>query len=162
MGNPITMTLPEMDSAIARNVMKWRRLTRSAVHSDSGSDIDALDFEQSLDPHWFDRDGHIMALAENTESRRYSSGAIWSPTKTPADAQTVRLKLSEVFQAVVLARLPIGAMAVFALFVNNPTDDTDSKSHIAMGASEEIATSLCALATVGIDAEIVDADSVTE
>jgi len=71
------------------------------------------------------------------------------------------LKLSEVFQAVVLARLPIGAMAVFALFVNNPTDDTDSKSHIAMGASEEIATSLCALATVGIDAEIVDADSVT-
>ena len=33
MRNPMTMTLSEIDSAIARNIMKWRRLTRSAVES---------------------------------------------------------------------------------------------------------------------------------
>jgi len=66
----------------------------------------------------------------------------------------VRSKLSEIYQAVVLARMAIGAMVVFALFVNNPIENANSKSHIAIGASEEIATSLCALATVGIDAEI--------
>jgi hypothetical protein len=32
----------------------------------------------------------------------------------------------------------------------------NSKSHIAMGASEEIATSVCALATVGMDVEILE------
>jgi hypothetical protein len=161
MGKAIKMTLSEIDSAIARNVMKWRRLTRSAVQPDIGSDPNPQEFEHPLDPHWFDREGHIMATAENTKPLDRVN-AIWSPTNNPADAQMVRLKLSEAFQAVVLARLAVGAMVVFALFVNNPVDEAVSNSHIAMGASEEIATSLCALATVGIDAEIIeDLDSMT-
>jgi hypothetical protein len=115
-----------------------------------------------LDPHWFDREGHIMAVAEITEFRD-GANAIWSPTKNPVDAQMVRFKLSEVFQAVVLARMAVGAMVVFALFVNNPHEGAQSKSHIAMGASEEIATSLCALETAGIDAEILeDVDGLSE
>jgi hypothetical protein len=158
MGNPIKMTLSEIDSAIARNIMKWRRLTRSVVQSDTWSDLELTaipqQLGQSLDPHWFDREGRVMAMAETTESR--GANAVWSPTMNPIDAQTVRFKLSEVFQAVVLARLAVGAMVVFALFVNNPVEGAHSKSHIAMGASEEIATSLCALATVGIDVEILD------
>jgi hypothetical protein len=85
---------------------------------------------------------------------REGSRIIWSPTKNAKDAQMVRYKLAEVFQSIVLARLAVGAMALFALFVNKPVDDGKAESHIAMGASEEIATSLCALATVGINAEI--------
>jgi hypothetical protein len=162
MGNPIKMTLAEIDSAIARNIMKWRRLTRSAVQSDIGSNPIPQHFEQALDPHWFDREGHVMAVAEILESHD-DANAIWSPTNNPVDAQMVRFKLSEAFQAVVLARLALGAMVVFALFVNNPADESRSKPHIAMGASEEIATSLCALATVGMDVELVeDVDSVIE
>ena len=68
----------------------------------------------------------------------------------------VRFKLSEVFQSVVLARLAVEAMVGFALFVNNPIKGSRSKSHIALGATEEIATSLCALATVGIDVELLE------
>jgi len=159
MGNPTKMTLSEIDSAIARNIMKWRRLTRSAVQSDIAPSPSPQPFEQSLDPHWFDRDGHTVAMAENTESREDA----WSPTKNAGDAQRVRFKLSELFQAVVLARLAVGAAAIFALFVNNPVDEGQSKSHIAIGDSEEIATSLCALASVGIDAEIFeDVGSVIE
>lgn len=153
MGKTMIMTLSEIDSAIARNVMKWRRLTRSAVESDTGFSPNLQQFEQSLDPHWFDREGRIMAAAEITESHP-GSNRLWAPTKNPTDAQMVRSKLSEIYQSVVLARLAVGAMVVFALFVNNPIESANSKSHIAMGASEEIATSLCALATVGIDAEI--------
>jgi hypothetical protein len=153
MGTPMKMTLSEIDSAIARNIMKWRRLTRSAVESDSGFSPDPHQFGQSLDPHWFDREGHIVATAEIAESHQ-DSNTIWAPTKNPIDAQMVRFKLSEIYHAVVLARLAVGAMVVFALFVNNPIESANPKSHIAMGASEEIATSLCALTTVGIDAEI--------
>jgi len=153
MGNTMTMTLSEIDSAIARNIMKWRRLTRSAVESDFGFSPNLQQFGQSLDPHWFDREGRIVAKAEITDSHS-SSNALWAPTRNPIDAQMVRSKLSEIYQAVVLARLAVGAMVVFALFVNNPIDSRNMRSHIAMGGSEEIATSLCALATVGIDAEI--------
>jgi len=153
MGNPLTMTLSEIDSAIARNIMKWRRLTRFAVESESEFSPNAQQFGQSLDPHWFDREGRIMATAEITGSHS-GSHTLWAPTKNPLDAQMVRFKLSEIYQSVVLARLAMGAMVVFALFVNNPIESVNSKSHIAMGPSEEIATSLCALATVGIDAEI--------
>jgi len=153
MGNPIMMTLSEIDSAIARNIMKWRRLTRSAVELDTGFAPNTQQFGQSLDPHWFDREGRIMAAAEITGSHQ-DSNTLWAPTKNPTDAQMVRFKLSEIYQAVVLARLAMGAMVVFALFVNNPVESANSKPHIAIGASEEIATSLCALATVGIDAEI--------
>ena len=161
MGNPMKMTLSEIDSAIARNIMKWRRLTRSAVQSEIEVRTHAQQFE-SLDPHWFDREGRIVAMAEIAESRE-GNDDLWSPTNNPADAQMVRFKLSEVYQAVVLARLAVGAMVVFALFVNNPVVSANSKSHIAMGASEEIATSLCALATVGIDAEITeDVDGLIE
>jgi len=153
MGNPVTMSLSEIDSAIARNIMKWRRLTRSAVQSEIELSPNPQQFEQALDPHWFDREGRIVAIAEATESREGANTA-WSPTKNAADAQMVRIKLAEVFQAIVLARLVVGAMVLFALFVNKPVDGARAKSHIAMGASEELATSLCALATVGIDAEI--------
>jgi hypothetical protein len=149
------MSLAEVDSAIARNVMKWRRLTRAAVQSDVGVSPPPEHFGHSLDPHWYDRDGRIVAIAEGTESRE-GTNVIWSPTKNTVDAQMVRFKLSEVFQSVVLARLAVGAMIVFALFVNNPIGGTASKSHIAMGATEEIATSLCALATVGIDVELLE------
>ena len=155
MGNPIVMSLTEVDSAIARNIMKWRRLTRSAAHSDIGLSPDPQQFGQSLDPHWFDLGGRVVATADNIESCEGTT-AIWSPTKNPNDAQMVRSKLSEVFQSVVLARLAVGAMVVFALFVNNPTEGAASKSHIAMGATEEIATSLCALATVGIEVELLE------
>ena len=155
MGNPMTMTLSEIDSAIARNIMKWRRLTRSAVESDTGFRPHTEQLAQSLDPHWFDREGRIMATAEITEPHQDSDN-LWAPTKNPIDAQSVRFKLSEIYQAVVLARLAMGAMVVFALFVNNPIENINSTSHIAMGESEEIATSLCALATVGIEAEIRD------
>jgi hypothetical protein len=152
MGKPMMMTLSEIDSAIARNIMKWRRLTRSAVELETGFSPNTQQFGQSLDPHWFDREGRIMAAAEITGSQ--GSNSLWAPTKKPTDAQMVRSKLSEIYQTVVLARLAIGAMVVFALFVNNPIENANWKSHIAIGASEEIATSLCALATVGIDAEI--------
>ena len=154
MGNPIMMSVSEIDSAIARNIMKWRRLTRFAVQSDIGLSSNLQYFGQSLDPHWFDLEGHAVALADIPESLE-NSNTIWSPTKSPVDAQMVRFKLSEVFQSVVLARLAVGALIVFALFVNNPVGGTSSKSHIAMGATEEIATSLCALATVGIDVELL-------
>ena len=153
MGKTMMMTLSEIDSAIARNIMKWRRLTRSAVESDTEFSPNPQQFGQSLDPHWFDREGRIMARAEITGSHQ-ASNTLWAPTKNPTDAQMVRSKLSETYQAVVLARLIIGTMVVFALFVNNPIESANSKPHIALGASEEIATSLCALATVGIDAEI--------
>ena len=153
MGNPILMSLAEIDSAIARNVMKWRRLTRSVVQSEIGLSPNPEHFGQALDPHWFDLEGRVVAIAEIAESRE-GKNAIWSPTKNPIDAQMVRFKLSEVFQSIVLARLAVGAMVVFALFVNNPSAGAHSKSHIAMGATEEIATSLCALATVGIDVEL--------
>jgi hypothetical protein len=155
MGNPMKMTLSEIDSAIARNIMKWRRLTRFAVQSDIGVMSNPQQLGQALDPHWFDREGRVMAIAETTESRE-GANAIWSPTKNPIDAQMVRFKLSEAFQAVVLARLVVGAIVVFALFVNNPADGANAKSHIAMGASEEIATSVCALATVGMDVELLE------
>jgi hypothetical protein len=155
MGNPILMSLSEVDSAIARNIMKWRRLTRAAVESDIASSPILHQHGQSLDPHWFDLEGRVVAMAEVNESREGTT-AIWSPTKNPVDAQMVRFKLSEAFQSVVLARLAVGAMVVFALFVNNPIEDARSKSHIAMGATEEIATSLCALATVGIDVELLE------
>ena len=154
MGNPIMMSLAEIDSAIARNIMKWRRLTRFAVQSDVDLSPNSEHFGQSLDPHWFDLEGRAVALADIPESR--DSKTIWSPTKSPVDAQMVRFKLSEVFQSVVLARLAVGALIVFALFVNNPVVGILSKSHIAMGATEEIATSLCALATVGIDVELLE------
>ena len=155
MGNPIVMSMSEVDSAIARNIMKWRRLTRSAVQADIGLSPNPQQYGQSLDPHWFDLEGRVVAMAEITESRDGTS-AIWSPTTNPVDAQMVRFKLSEVFQSVVLARMAVGAMVVFALFVNNPVEGSRSTSHIAMGATEEIATSLCALATVGIDVELLE------
>ena len=154
MRNPMTMTLSEIDSAIARNIMKWRRLTRSAVESDRISSY-TEQLGQSLDPHWFDREGRIMATAEITEAHQ-GTPTLWAPTKNPMDAQLVRFKLSEIYQSIVLARLAVGAMVVFALFVNNPLESTNARSHIGMGASEELATSLCALATVGIEAEIQD------
>ena len=155
MGNPILMSLAEVDSAIARNIMKWRRLTRSAVQSDIGLSSKAEHYGEALDPHWFDLEGHVVAMAEIAEPVERTS-VIWSPTKSPVDAQMVRFKLSEVFQSVVLARLAVGAMIVFALFVNNPVEGSRTRSHIAMGATEEIATSLCALATVGIDVELLE------
>ena len=155
MGNPITMTLSEIDSAIARNLMKWRRMTRSAVQSDVGLDPNHVDYAQSLDPHWFDREGHVVATAESPDSYEGSSN-VWSPTKNAVDAQTVRSKLAEKYQSVILARIAVGAMAIFALFINNSFNHGRTQSHIAMGASEEIATSLCALAAVGIEAQIED------
>jgi len=158
MGNTMKMTLAEIDSAIARNIMKWRRLTQSVVQSDLGLMPNAHQLEQSLDPHWFDREGRVVAIAEIPGSGERPN--VWSPTKNPSDAQMVRFKLSEVFQAIVLARLAVGAIVVFALFVNNPVDGSPSKSHIAMGASEEIATSVCALATIGMDVEIQEEDLV--
>jgi hypothetical protein len=102
MGKPMKMTLSEIDSAIARNIMKWRRLTRSAVQSDIEVMSNPQQVGQALDPHWFDREGRVVAIAEIAESRG-GANAVWSPTKNPVDAQMVRFKLSEVFQAVVLA-----------------------------------------------------------
>ena len=152
MANPITMTLSEIDSAIARNLMKWRRMTKFAVETDGKIISDSMDFSQSLDPHWFDRDGHVVATAEATHSR--AGECVWSPTHNAADAQAVRYKLAEKYQSIILARIVGGAMALFALFINTPVSHGRTKSHIAMGASEEIATSLCALAAVGIEAQI--------
>src|SRR5690349_12893937 len=86
MGSPILMSLSEVDSAIARNIMKWRRLTRSALQSDIGLSPNPQQYGQSLDPHWFDLEGRIVAMAETTESREGTNG-IWSPTGNPVDAQ---------------------------------------------------------------------------
>ena len=121
------MTLAEIDSAIARNLMKWRRLTRSAAQAIAGEGPDENQQAQLLDPRWFDREGRAVATAENTESH-HGSNPVWSPTQNPADAQKVRFKLAEMFQSIVLARLAVGAMVLFALFVNKPFESGISNS----------------------------------
>jgi len=153
MGNYANMTLSEIDAAIARNLMKWRRLTRAAAITDSVSNLDENESAKSLDPHWFDREGHIVALAETTGAGN-GTRKTWSPTRRAADAQEVRNKLAETFKSIVLSRLAVGTDFLFSLFVHGSNMGSSSKLHLALGESEEIATSLCALETVGIDAKI--------
>ena len=153
MSHQARMTLGEIDSAIARNLMKWHRSTRQVAQSSIWTPLDSGPTPQSLDPHWFDKEGRPVALAEAAADIQ-GSGKPWSPTRNLSDAHQVRIKLAEKFQFILLGRLAAGALFVFAMVVDRPLDGKLRSPYVAVGPSEEIATGLCALATVQINAEI--------
>jgi len=155
MSNQVKMTLQEVDSAIARNLMKWHRVTREVANAGIWTPPEKVISAQALDPHWFDVNGHPMALAE-LPAGGTSSEKLWSPTRNFSDARQVRTKLAEKFQFILLGRLAVGALFIFAMVVDRPLEGTLRSPYVAVGASEEIATGLCALATVQITAEILD------
>jgi hypothetical protein len=153
MSHQVKMTLREIDSAIARNLMKWHRSTREVAQSSIWTMDGDNPSTQALDPHWFDKEGRPVALAEAAADSR-STGKPWSPTRNLADAQQVRTKLAEKFQFILLGRLAVGALFIFAMVIDRPLDGKLLSPYVALGPSEEIATGLCALATVQINAEI--------
>src|SRR5437868_462224 len=108
MSNQVKMTLREIDFAIARNLMKWRRMTRAVAEEKIAVVPETLRIDQSLDPHWFDGDGRPVAAAENCGSHDHCEKA-WSPTIDPAAAQQVRSKLGEKFRSMMMERIAIGA-----------------------------------------------------
>jgi len=155
MSNQVKMTLQEVDSAIARNLMKWHRVTREVANCGTWTSSDRELSALGLDPHWFDTDGYPVALAE-LPAGEISTERLWSPTRNLSDARQVRNKLAEKFQFILLGRLAVGALFIFAMVVDRPLDGTLRSPYVATGASEEIATGLCALATVHITAEILE------
>jgi len=155
MSNQVKMTLQEVDSAIARNLMKWHRITREVANTGIWTPTDRVISAQALDPHWFDTEGRPVALAEIPSSGT-SSEKLWSPTRNFSDARQVRTKLAEKFQFILLGRLAVGALFIFAMVVDRPLEGSLRAPYVATGASEEIATGLCALATVQITAEILE------
>ena len=155
MSNQVKMTLKEVDSAIARNLMKWHRVTREVANAGIWTPSDREPTAQELDPHWFDIEGHPVALAE-MPAGGISTEKLWSPTRNFLDARQVRTKLAERFQFILLGRLAVGALFIFAMVVDRPLEGVLRSPYVAVGASEEIATGLCALATVQITAEILE------
>jgi hypothetical protein len=155
MSQQVKMTLREIDSAIARNLMKWHRVTHEVAQASTWLSSAGEEFAQTLDPHWFDKEGRPVAVAEVTAYGQ-TSGKPWSPTRNLSDAQQVRTNLAERFQFILLGRLAVGALFIFAMVVDRPQEGHLRSPYVAMGASEEIATGLCALATVQINAEVQD------
>jgi hypothetical protein len=153
MSHQVKMTLREIDSAMARNLMKWHRSTREVAQSSIWTPLDGGPAVEPLDPHWFDKEGRPVALAE-AAADSHGSGKPWSPTRNISDAHQVRSKLAENFQLILLGRLAVGALFIFAVLVDRPLEGKLPSPYVAVGPSEEIATGLCALATVQINAEI--------
>src|SRR4051812_10789950 len=133
MSNQAKMTLQEIDSSIARNLMKWHRVTRNVADATIWALAQTEASDQTLDPHWFDKEGHPAALAEAPPGIQ-SSQRVWSPTRNLSDAQQVRAKLGEKFQFIMLGRLAVGALFIFAMVVDRPLEGHLRIPYVAVGA----------------------------